>query len=133
MEGLDCSGYVQIVLASVGVDPRGDQTCQTLYRYFMRQGCKISREAGALAFYGKSQTSIVHVGFCIDQVRMISAAGGDRNTTRLQHAIDNNAYVKVLPIDYRLDLVACIMPNYPDSLRWSSGAPFPIGISNECY
>ena len=31
MAGFDCSGYLQEVLASVGMDPRGDQTSQALH------------------------------------------------------------------------------------------------------
>ena len=34
--GFDCSGFIQEVLSCVGFDPKGDQTAQGLYNYFVK-------------------------------------------------------------------------------------------------
>ena len=71
LEGFDCSGLVQELLASIGSDPPGDQTSQKLYDHFSINGAYNSWGLGALAFYGKDVFHIKHGGFCLDHVRMI--------------------------------------------------------------
>lgn len=112
MDGLDCSGLVQIILKAAGEDPIGDQTAQSLYIHFLSRGQLNVREAGSLAFYGKAPSHISHVAFCVDAHRMIEAGSGDSKTLTVQDAIDRQAFVRMNLIDARRDLVCCIKPLY---------------------
>ena len=109
--GMDCSGFAQEVLASIGFDPDGDQTAHGLYNYLKMNGLMSSRSKGALAFYGSSKR-ITHVAICLDDMFMIEAGGGGSKTTTKEAAAKHNAYIRVRPIDRRKDLVECILPRY---------------------
>jgi cell wall-associated NlpC family hydrolase len=112
LEGFDCSGFAQEILASMGLDPRGDQTAQGLYDHFSDeeegQLCD-EPEAGCLAFYGKPER-ITHVAFCLNEYQMIEAGGGGPACVDAKSAAANNAYVRIRPILARKDLIACIYP-----------------------
>lgn len=111
MQGYDCSGFVQELLASVGEDPSGDQTAHSLYKHFKRYGKESSPESGCLAFFG-SHERIGHVTFCIDRFRMIEAGGGGSKVKTREDAALKNAYIRIRPISNRSDLVAIIKPEY---------------------
>lgn len=113
--GYDCSGLVQEILASVGLEPPTDLTAQGLYHYFKNRTQSDRIGAGALAFYGKSIDAISHVALCIDHFRCIEAGGGGRATTTEDQAERDNAFVRIRPIKKRPDLIAVLMPNYPMS------------------
>lgn len=110
--GVDCSGFVQLVLAAAGIDPPNDQTAQGLYDALEDDSAHNVRGAGSIAFFGRSILKISHVGFCLDPYRMIHAAGGDSSCKTPKDAIAKNAFVKITLIDYRSDLVAIIKPKY---------------------
>ena len=112
MSGFDCSGLVQEILASVGEDPPGDQTADALFRYFLNRGTLDRRRAGSLAFFGRLGNGITHVGFMIDSWRMIEAAGGGSTTRTLKDATRQNAYIRIRPLNRRVDLVKVILPDY---------------------
>ena len=112
MGGFDCSGLVQEILASVGLDPAGDQSAQMLYDYFKPISQSVM-SPGALAFYGKDVKSITHVAYIVGGRSVIEAGGGGSATTSLDSAIKQNAYTRVRPIDHRKDRVAVLMPRYP--------------------
>lgn len=112
IEGMDCSGFVQELLMSAGVDPKGDQTAQGLFDYFSKTGDWNKYLAGSLAFFGESVTKITHVGFCLDEYRMIEAGGGDHLTLTPLDAAKKNAFIRVRLINSRKDLVAVIRPRY---------------------
>jgi cell wall-associated NlpC family hydrolase len=118
IEGFDCSGLAQELLASVGMDPPGDQTAQGLYNYFEGRGERNVYLAGALAFYGDSVTKITHVAVLMDQYRVIEAGGGGSKTTSEAAAAAQNAYVRLRPVNHRDDLIAVIRPRYP--MVWAS-------------
>lgn len=110
MSGFDCSGFIQEILEAFGRDPRGDQTANDLYLYFIEKGdCVGYPKAGHLVFYGSS-ARITHVSMCLDDHYVIEAGGGRRSTNSLSAAIRQNAYVRIRPIGYRKDLVAIIDP-----------------------
>lgn len=114
--GYDCSGFVQEVLQSVGVDPVGDQTAHGLWKYFWGNGILLNvAKAGALAFYGTT-TKITHIAFCIDELRCIEAGGGGSKTHNAEDAAKQNAYLRIRPIRRRKDLQMIIMPKYPKSM-----------------
>jgi cell wall-associated NlpC family hydrolase len=114
VSGFDCSGFIQHVLDSSGMDPKGDQTAQSLYHYFKEKGRETrSIQRGALVFYGKSPTSITHISLAIDSHRIIEAGGGGRSTRSKEDAARCNACVRIKPLTHRSDIVGIIMPNYP--------------------
>jgi cell wall-associated NlpC family hydrolase len=115
ISGFDCSGLVIELLQSCGVLPFGfDTTAQGLYTYFASEHGTpaLQNTFGALSFYGKSNKSITHVGFCIDEHRMIEAGGGDSNVRDRTAADAKCAFVRIRPIHFRKDYVATLMPNY---------------------
>lgn len=118
IDGFDCSGLAQELLASVGMDPPGDQTAQALYNHFERQGERNVYLAGALAFYGQSVTKITHVAMLVDQYRVVEAGGGGSKTLSKADAASQNAYVRLRPVNHRKDLIAVIRPLYP--MIWAS-------------
>ena len=109
--GFDCSGLIQEILSSVGMDPPGDQTANALYMYFMGESHTTQAKAGSLVFYGKVP-KVTHVGFMIDKWRMIEAGGGGSSTKTTEDAAAQNAYIRIRPIQRRTDLIGIIHPNY---------------------
>ena len=112
IDGIDCSGLVQVILKSAGIDPPGDQTAQDLLNHFDKAGTYGKIGLGSLAFYGKSVTQVGHVAFMIDNYRIIEAAGGDALTITRADAVAKNAFVRIRLLKYRPDLVAVIKPSY---------------------
>jgi cell wall-associated NlpC family hydrolase len=109
--GVDCSGFVRLVLQHFQLIPPGDYSAQTLYDHFTG-GKKIVDEIqpACLLFFGKSNKQISHVGLAIDKDRMLEAAGGTSDTASLGVAIIKNAFVRVSEIGRRYDLVAIADP-----------------------
>ncbi len=115
INGFDCSGLTIEILQSKGLLPRGfDAPAKGLYNHFLKQAGTVVglRNLGALAFFGKSINEITHVGFMLDEKRMLEAGGGGSATTNDQTAANQNAFVRVRPLTWRKDLVAILMPNY---------------------
>jgi cell wall-associated NlpC family hydrolase len=112
-EGIDCSGLIQEVLASCGLDPVGDQTAQGLYNHFAQHGLVSLPKAGALVFYGKSNREIKHVSMCVSEHQIIEAGGGDETCKTVEVAAKKGACVRERPISKRQDIVAILMPVYP--------------------
>jgi len=114
MGGFDCSGLVQEILSSVGVDPKGDQNAQSLYGHFLMHGRKSEAGPGALVFFGQSHRAISHVAFMIDTHRMVEAGGGGPNTIDQFKAIAHRAFVRIRPYIHRSDIIDILMPAYPN-------------------
>lgn len=113
LNGIDCSGFVQLVLRSAGMDPKGDQSAQTLYDYFAQHSTMGAIGPGTLAFYGLSVKAIGHVAFMVDNYRIIEAGGGGRDTLSIDLAKTKpEAMVRMRLLKYRPDLVATLKPNY---------------------
>ena len=114
IKGFDCSGFVQEILASSGIELPKDFTADGLYHYLIvnGEGFEGPAQAGALAFFGKA-SRITHVGFMLDDYRMIEAGGGDSRTTDEEVAARKNAYIRVRSIFLRKDLKAIVRPVYP--------------------
>ena len=106
--GFDCSGFIQEVLSCVGLDPKGDQTAQNLYNYFINKGKGNGISKGSLLFWGKSNNKITHVSLAIDFWHHIEAGGGGRLTTNLKEAQRTGAMVRIRPITSRRDLFSAI-------------------------
>ena len=113
LEGMDCSGLAQVILAQYGVDPKGDQTAQHLYDWVLLAGRGSSTDTGALAFYGKNVERISHVAIHIDRHQVLEAGGGGSKTQTLEDAIKQSAYIRVRPRAQRKDYLGSFMPPYP--------------------
>jgi peptidoglycan endopeptidase LytE len=108
-QGMDCSGFCQEVLRSVGIDPEHDQNASALYWAFREHEID-EPTAGCLLFYGRGETDITHVAMAITDEIMIEAGGGGSRTTTAQTAHRHKAFVRMRPIDRREDLVAIVDP-----------------------
>lgn len=117
LEGFDCSGFIQEVLNRVGIDPVGDQSSQAYFNFFSKNGTVSEPKAGALVFYGKSTTSITHISFCTNEHIVVEAAGGDATTLNKARAAQQRAFVKERLLSRRKDVVAIIMPIYPEWVK----------------
>jgi len=114
MAGFDCSGFVQELLASVGMDPSGDQTAQALFDYFLNSSNRNPPPCrGVLCFYGRSAREITHIAWMINSLQVIEAGGGGSKTTSLEAAIAQNAFIRLRHYLHRKDLVAMLLPEYP--------------------
>lgn len=112
--GFDCSGFVQEILKSQGMDIQGDQNAQMYFDYFKdpANGVKAANTLGTLVFFGKSETEISHVAILLNSLLMIEAGGGDSTTTSAIEAEKRHAFVRVRPLLARRDAIAFIRPNY---------------------
>lgn len=121
--GFDCSGLVIELEQGCGMLPRTmknakgqtvpfDATSHQLYKKYESEGVINSKGFGALAFFG-TKTKVIHVGFMIDNFRMIEAGGGGRHVKTLEDAIKYNAFIRIRPITWRSDIVEIIKPRYP--------------------
>lgn len=111
IDGFDCSGFVQEVLAAVGLDPAGDQTAAQLYASLKHSAVPLDKvPSGGLVFFGTSEASISHVGFCIGNGLMVEAGGGGSATTSREAAAAQDAYIRIRPIRRRKDLIAAVDP-----------------------
>ena len=119
LTGMDCSGFVQWVLESVGMDPQGDQTAQALYDWSLAKSFGSTRAEGALVFYGKSAERIHHVAILINEFQIIEAGGGDSFCTTKEAAAQRGACIRIRPLDHRKDLVGIFMPDYPGWMKLS--------------
>lgn len=116
IQGYDCSGLVQELLAMIGLDPSGDQTAQALYNHFKDRSKEGPRDLGTLVFYGSSVSRISHIGLMIDEHTMIEAGGGGSRTNTPQDAASQNAYIRLRPFNRRGDIVAILNPK---GLPWA--------------
>jgi len=116
LTGIDCSGLALEVLKAAGIY-RGsfDTTAQGLYSDLLQKGFAEETKQPdvlCLAFYGKSDKEITHVGICVSPTHMIEAGGGGSKVIDIKSASDANAFVRIRPIDSRSDIVAILKPKY---------------------
>ena len=109
INGFDCSGGVQEILAMVGLDPEGDQTAQGLYDYFKAKSVPSAPNVGTLFFFGKSTSQITHIGIDLGGC-MFAFGGAGSVTTSREAAASMNAYGRIRPYNRRKDLVATVTP-----------------------
>ena len=110
MGGFDCSGGIQEILASVGLDPKGDQTADALMKYFNRPylGRVVSDiDFGDLIFFGREDRA-THVGIAINPTTMFEFGGGGSKTIDAVQAEKHNAYGRIRPISNRRDFLKAI-------------------------
>jgi cell wall-associated NlpC family hydrolase len=111
--GLDCSGFAQVALAWLHLDPPGDQTADALMRYFLnpKYGTKIERgdiRCGDLIYYGR--THATHIVIALSNDEMIEAGGGGSKTTTVEIARKQGACIRISKIDRRRDFICATRP-----------------------
>jgi len=115
LTGLDCSGFVQIVLKKLGLlDSSVDHTAQMIYNALLKnEKCFSSKpNFNTILFFGKSVDQITHVAIGISDIWMIEARGGDSTCINRDASIAKNAFIETTRIDHRKDLVSCISVEY---------------------
>lgn len=117
LTGFDCSGLAEWLLQSLGIDPPGINNAQMLYDWIKKEPVISMPKEGAFCFYGKSLKEITHVAIMINENLIIEAGGGNATTTNRQVAETQGACVRIRPKGHRKDLVATLMPNYPEWVK----------------
>ena len=113
MDGLDCSGFALVLLKSVGlVAGLRDMTADYMDDYLIQLGGEIidKPKMGSFIFYG-SDYRAKHVMYCINDYQCIGAQGGGSRTKTIDNAVRDEAYVKILPWNYRNDIIQIININ----------------------
>lgn len=113
IDGFDCSGLAIEFLTAGGILPFGyDSTADGLCAYLKTIGGQRTSipKLGSLVFYGVPK--IIHVGIALDKDLMIEAGGGKSTTVDLKSAANDNAFIKVRPINYRKDLNQIVHPPF---------------------
>lgn len=96
--GLDCSGYVSIILRKAGIVlPQKEMNSHMLYTWARENPKGIG--LGCLAFFGKNDRAN-HVGWMIDDNCMLSAAGGGPDVTSVDIAKTRDACVQIQRISF---------------------------------
>jgi cell wall-associated NlpC family hydrolase len=112
IEGFDCSGGIQEILASVGIDPAGDQTADALMKYFSKPdfGEVVSvAKFGDLLFFGASGIA-THVAVAVNETILFEFGGGGSKTQSLQDASTQNAFGRFRRINGRKDFLKALRP-----------------------
>lgn len=116
--GLDCSGFICIVLRSVGlIGLKEDLRAVDIFKKFSQPPGTpqdTNRPAtGSLLFYGASQSQISHVSLVVSPYTVIEAGGGGSSMDTIKEADASGAGVRRCSIHHRADKVAAIYPCYP--------------------
>ena len=98
--GFDCSGFVIECLKTVGLiaeteDFNADRLLKKYEKYRINKP-----KSGALLFYLDRNNRAYHVTICLDSDYQIGASGGDQVTVDRQKASQQNAFVKIRPINF---------------------------------
>jgi len=103
-QGLDCSGFVGLVLRSVGLMAnKQDLTAKGIFDKFAQYATE-TPSAGCLVLYGRSLDKISHIAIMIDSRHILEAGGGNSKTVDKETADERNAFVRMRPFNYRTPL-----------------------------
>lgn len=105
--GFDCSGLIVELLQASGIIT-GDYTANAMMHMFKKYEVPYPYP-GCLVFFGYDDRAS-HVEFCINDMQTIGASGGGRSTLSLKAAVEQNAFIKVRPINRRDDLIRIVDP-----------------------
>lgn len=111
--GFDCSGLVCYILKAGGaLKYNQDMSSEMLFQHFSKPENGRRMLAGcAIALFGRGGKA-THCGFTINNYQMVEAGGGDSTIRNVQTARLKGACVRLMPIDYRSDLITVIRPKY---------------------
>ena len=116
MQGFDCSGFVGELLHAGGAYPDSNlrYTAQEFYNHFSQPANHMGQDPvlGALVFFGLNANAITHIGWMLDNKRMIEAGGGGSAVTNLEEAETHNAFIKIRPVNFGATFRGCFLPDY---------------------
>ncbi len=99
--GFDCSGLVVECLKTIGLlSEKEDLTADGLWRKYHKNFEVTHPEQCSLAFWWNGG-KMTHVAICVSEHFCITADGGGSTTLTVEDAIEQNAFVKIRPIDHR--------------------------------
>ena len=100
-QGLDCSGFVGVILRGVGLMAnKEDLTAAAIYNKFKSKEVD-SPSRGCLVFYGKDIRRISHIAFMVTDEFILEAGGGGSKTVDVKAADEANAFVRARHYNYR--------------------------------
>lgn len=113
LKGIDCSGLACELMQAIGaLPPNVDYNAQGLYNHFKPRSHDSVIATASLAFYGKGLEAISHVAVFLNTFQIIEAGHGTSETKTVEQAIARDAKVRVMPYNYRKDLVAILRPKF---------------------
>ena len=110
--GLDCSGFTQFgILAhrSIKILPSSYPLCSHDQWKRLIHFVTPEPSEGCLVFWGKPNR-VTHVGYCLNDELCICASGGNSTVDSIAKAYKRGACIKILPINYRRDVVGFVNP-----------------------
>jgi len=110
INGFDCSGLIQEILAGVGLDPEGDQTADAMMVYAQKNWKPCDTAMAASVIFFGTGTKATHVGFGLGDGLMMEAGGGGAKTLTLADAAAQNAFVRMRPVARRRDVIGIYDP-----------------------
>lgn len=130
--GYDCNGLVQEGYKMFGADPKGDQTAHAYFEHFSKPENGTAFPwwgdskpfLGDMVYYGRridGKIKIGHIAVCVNDFAMFEAGGGGRKTTTVAKAAEQNAWVRIRPIQSRKDFFTIIRPKLFMNNMWSPG------------
>lgn len=105
--GLDCSGFVRIVLAGIGKMPLDPDRSSGMIWESLKLFEIPEPKEGCLVFYGR-RDRVNHVMYCVNKTVCIGAVGGNSKCRTVRIALDRNAKVDFRPINYRKDIIGYV-------------------------
>ena len=118
--GVDCSGFVRLVLQRFDLLPSGDYSAQMLFDYYRERHVQTKEpRPGNVIFFGRNARHsngtihcdrVQHVALVIDHCQMLEVGGGNSQTKSLATALARDARVKISMLNRRPDRVAIIDP-----------------------
>ena len=105
--GFDCSGAVVAAYIAAGMMPekqRGQFNAPDLYHSLSSVPIRAFLKPGDAVFYGSLLGGVSHVMMYVGDDKVCGATGGGPKTLTKQDAIDRDARVKTVSIDYRSDI-----------------------------
>lgn len=114
MSGMDCSGFVQWVLRSIGFEPKTRLNAQAIHDHFSAIAPSRPPQPGDLVFFGLSTKAITHIGIYKNRFQFIESGGGDHTCVNPIAARARGACVRLTHFNHRKDLVAIIPVESPE-------------------
>lgn len=110
--GVDCSGFVSIILKETGALPvDAEKNAHNLWKHFENKTVTGGPHEGCLIFYGQPD-KVSHVMYCLNEQLCIGAVNGGSKCTSVEISYIHDARVSVRKINqYRPeDIIAIVNP-----------------------
>lgn len=109
LEGMDSASLVIEILKSAGLlFGSFDGNAQHLYNMLVDESHDNEKKLGSVSFYGRDRSQIYHCGFMLTKESMIEMGNGSSKIVTFEDAIIKNSRARLMPYDYRSDLIEVI-------------------------